>query len=65
MVDSAGGLGQLCCPSYGFVIFNQVTEETDIRRNGRSHIEVAMVGGPPERAAHKRPRRLRGFETLY
>ena len=51
MVDGAGGLDQLFGPGYGFVIFDPIAEERRVYRDGGGDVEVALVGGPPERRA--------------
>ena len=51
MVDGAGGLDQLFGPGYRLVIFDQRAEEPRVGGDGGGHVEVAVVGGPPERGA--------------
>src|SRR5262245_43606311 len=51
MVHGAGRLNELLCPSYRLEISDKCAEERRIRHYGGGHVEVALVGGPPERGA--------------
>ena len=49
MVDGAGGLDELFGPGYRLVILDQIAEQPRVGGDGGGDIQVAVVGGPPER----------------
>ena len=51
MVDGAGGLDELFGPGYRLVFFDPNAEERRVGRDGGGDVEIAVVGGPPERGA--------------
>ena len=51
MVDGAGGFDELFGPGYRLIILDQKAEEPRICGDGGGDVEVAVVGGPPERGA--------------
>ena len=51
MVDGAGGFDEFFGPGYRLVVFDPEAEEPRVGGDGGGHVEVAVVGGPPERGA--------------
>ena len=51
MVDGAGGLDELFGPRDRLVIFDHKAEERRVGGDGGGDVEIAVVGGPPERGA--------------
>jgi len=51
MVDGAGRLDHLFCPACWLIVFDAKAKDPCVRGDGGGHIEVAPVGGPPERGA--------------
>ena len=51
MVDGAGGLDELFGPGYRLVVLDPEAEERRVGGDGGGDVEVAVVGGPPERGA--------------
>ncbi len=51
MIDGAGGLDEFFGPGYRLIILDQKAEERRVGGDGGGDVEVAVVGGPPERGA--------------
>jgi hypothetical protein len=51
MVDGSGSLDEFFGPRDGFEFLDRVAEERRVAGEGGGDVEVALVGGPPERGA--------------
>src|SRR5690349_19325836 len=54
MVDGACGLNQLLHPRDGFYVLHERAEQRRVYGDGGGRVEVAVLGGPPERGAQVR-----------